>query len=911
MTEGRPDPDALLAQARAEARPRGGRLKVFLGMCAGVGKTFTMLESAREQRAAGREVVVGLVETHGRRETNALIEGLEVMPRREIVHRGIRLAEFDLDGALARRPALLILDELPHTNAPGSRHAKRWMDVEELCAAGVDVYTAINIQHVESLNDAVAQITGVRVRETVPDAVLERADEVVLVDLPPDELMQRLRDGKVYLGTQAARAAEHFFRPDRLAALRELALRFVAERMAVRVRVARLQAGAAAVWPTGEHLLVAVGPSPSSERLIRSTKRLAGMLQAPWTALSVETPATASLPIGSRERIASHLRMAGRLGAEVGTATGDNVSEVLLREARRRNVTKIVVGKPVLPRWREWLRGSPVDDLVRASGDMDVYVIRGEGEAPVPAADAGRKLRTPPAAGWLRDYAQAIGAVAVATAAAFAMNRAGSWFGIADIAMVYVIGVAVGSLASSRRASFVASVLAVLALDFFFVPPHFTLLVDSPRYLVTFAVLLLVSFGVSSLSLRLREQRDLARRVEQRTAALLRFTAQLTGVRLPADTAGVAVRAAADILASRALIFLPGESGRVALAAASPPAQGAGDKEISVAQWVYDNRQPAGAGTQTLVSAGLMHIPLVTGDTCGGVLALELPGEQGILLPEQQQLVDAFARQVALALGLARLEENQHEATLEAENERLRSSLLSALSHDLRTPLASIMGSAGSLAESGENLPADVRRDLLESIQQEADLLNRLFGNVVELTRIEAGGVRLRCEPVPVVDIVSAATRPLRKRLARHKLELRIPADLPFVLADELLLNHVLLNLLDNATKYTPAGSPLGIEARSAGSDVVIEVADRGPGLAPSEAAYLFDKFYRGTASAGTRGAGLGLSICRAIVEAHGGRIWAENAPGGGAVFRFTLPAAHVEMPEDEPSDPETAEEHP
>jgi two-component system sensor histidine kinase KdpD len=925
--ERRPDPDALLASLSEEekghvsnGKPSRGRLRVFLGMCPGVGKTYAMLEAGRSKSESGADVVVGLVETHGRRETQALLEGMAILPRQTVDHRGVVLTEFDLDAALKRRPELILLDELAHTNAPGSRHARRWSDAEELLEAGLDVYTTMNVQHVESLNDAVRQITGTQVRETVPDAFLERAEEVVLVDLSPEELLERLREGKVYIPQQAERAARLFFKTSNLLALRELALRFVAERVNVRVLVQRLGAGAQEVWPTSERLMVGVGPAPSSARLLRATKRLAGTLQAPWFALSAETPATLRLPPEARERMAKHLRLAESLGAEVVTASGQDVSEVMLREARARNITKIVVGKPAFSRWRELLRPSPVDRLIRQSGDIDVYVIRGEREEDAQRQASALSWRQAPGAGagtsdlpasWASPYGFALLAVAVSSLAAWVLYPK---LELTDLAMIYVAGVAVAASRGSIGPVVLASALSVLLFNVLFVPPRFTIDVAAPHYLVTFAVMFLVSLGISSLSLRLRGQRDLAQRAEERMAALYRLSHRLAGVRGVEPIARAMVEELSAVFHSEARLYGTGpEEGEpvlIASAGVRPETSSDDAKELAVARWVADRRAIAGRGTETLGSSAFLHIPLTTGDNASlGSLAVRPPEGQTTLYADQIRLLQGLARQGALPLEVERLEELGRQAQIEAENERLRNAILSAVSHDLRTPLASIMGSASALVETPKGYSEETRAELLRAILDEAERLNRLFSNLMELTRLESGGTRLRREAVPVSDFLSAALGELKRRLAGRPVEVAIPADLPFVETDEIALQHVFLNLLDNAAKFSPEGSPIAISARllPGGRLVEIEVADRGSGLEPGEEEKLFDKFFRGAKTRGARGFGLGLAICRSIVEAHGGKIEASNRPDGGASFRVALPVANVEPPEPEGLDEEEA----
>ena len=886
MESSRPNPDDLLARLRTEeAKSARGRLEVYLGMCPGVGKTYAMLESAQEDRAAGRDSLIGVVETHGRADTEALLAGLRVLPRRQVDHRGIMLGEFDLDGALAARPALLLVDELAHSNAPGSRHAKRWQDVRELIEAGIDVRTTVNIQHVESLNDVVAQITGVRMRETVPDSVLEAADEVVLVDLPPDELLERLEAGKVYIGERAGRAADGFFKPANLVALRELALRFVAGRVGRQVRFHREAAGSAAIWPTQERVLVAVGPAPSSATLVRAAKRLSSMLGAEWFALFVETPS--ALTPENRLRVSEHLRLAESLGAKTATSAATTITEGVLQFARRENVTKLVVGKPIRPRWKELLRPSPVDQLVRQSGDIDVYVIRGEHDG-TPPFTAARPVYRP--------RNQTILLVPfLATAIAVTVGKLlGSLIALPDVAMLFLLTSASVAFLGSRRTAFLMAVLSVLAFNFFFVPPIYTFHVAGAEYFITFAMLFLVTVALSEMSLRLRLGRDLAWRSGERTAAVYRLSSQLAEVRGTEAVLDVAVTDLRRNFPAPLAITLRDLDGVVITRG-----EALNDKERGVLHWVLDNGRPAGRDTATLASATMMHLPLLGPRGCLGVVSVGGPP----LAPEQLELLQALARHLALVFSVEALDEERRRSAREAETERLRSSILSSVSHDLRTPLASILGSASSLQEQSDALDPETRRELLTTITDEADRLNRLIANLLEMTKIEGGALRLNKVPLPVDEIVGAGLRAVRRLLRDRPVTTAIPADLPFVEADELLVQQVLINLLENASKHTPRGTAVEVGARVDGAMIRIAVADRGPGLPEGDAARLFERFYRGDSSA--MGAGLGLAICKGVVQAHGGQITARNRDGGGAEFSFTLPIAPA-LPSDEDDSQET-----
>ena len=883
MARKRPKPEAFLAEARQEeARAARGRLKVFLGAAPGVGKTYSMLAAARVKKVEKTDVVAGLVETHGRRETDSLLEGLEILPRKTLEHRGITLREFDLDAALERRPALILLDELAHTNAPGCRHAKRWQDVEELLDRGVDVFTTVNIQHLESLNDVVAQITGVTVRETVPDSMLEKAD-VELVDLPPEELLERLKEGKVYLPDTAVRAAENFFTLANLTALRELALRATAEGVGAQVETQRRREAPETIWPTTERLLVCVGPGPYSAKLVRATRRMAARLQAEWTAVYVDT-AVRRMSEVQRASAIDNLRLAERLGAETLTLTARDVVEGVLDLARQRNVNRIIVGKELQPRWARVFRPSIVDELLRRSGDIDVYVITGDPGLAMPHSP---RAPSPPAP-W-SEYAVASAAVAVATAASWAVNPVLS---LTNLVMIYLLATLFVASRGHRGPAIASAALGVLCFDFFFVPPRFSFAVADTQYILTFLVMFVVAVVITELTAHIREQAESSRLSEMRTAAMHALSRDLASTRGLDSILQVAVSHMAQVFDSDVIALIPGPGGRLEEKAASGEKRDLDDKERSVAQWVFDLGQSAGLGTQTLPVVNALYAPLVGSQGPAGVLRVQPRVRERLLIPDQMLLLESFAHQIGLALEVDRLQENAKEALIEAERERLRSSLLSSVSHDLRTPLAGIIGSVTSLLQSGASLASVKSRELLENIQSEGERLSRLVHNLIETTRLESGAVRLHKEPHPLEELVGSALERMDKLLNGRKVTTSLPEDLPLVPLDSVLMEQVFINLLENAARHTPAGTPIEILAKAGPGLVTIEVADRGPGLHEDELERVFEKFYH--AKSPQAGAGLGLAICRAVVDAHGGRIWAENRPGGGASFRFTLPVGEA-----------------
>jgi two-component system sensor histidine kinase KdpD len=886
--DGRPDPDALLDHIRGEdVRSRRGTLKVFFGACAGVGKTYAMLEAARRHAADGRDVVVGWVETHGREETEALLRGLPAIPPSRYEHRGTTLAEFDLDAALARRPSLLLLDELAHSNAPGARHAKRWQDAQEILEAGIDVYTTLNVQHLESLNDVVAQITGVAVRETVPDSVLERADEVELVDLPPDDLLQRFRDGKVYVPEQAERAVRGFFRKGNLMALRELALRRTAERVDDQMRTYRRDHGIAKTWPAAERLLVCVGPNPASIRLIRATRRMAAGLRAEWVAVYVETPLHPRLPDADREALARNLRLAEDLGGRTVVLSGHDVSEEVLAYARAHNATKIVAGKPTHPRWRDRLRGSLVDEIVRGSGDIDVYVISGD-----ESDDEGPPAPPRAAPARLGAYARATVVVAACTLVSWVMS---AHFATSNLVMVYLLGVAFVATRYASGPAVLASILSVAVFDFFFVPPHLTFAVADTQYLLTFAIMLAVALLISNLASRVREQSEAVRQRERRTATLFALSRDLAATPGQEAIARAAARHVADIAAPACAILLPRSDGRLVPVAPSGATFTVDPRDEGVARWVFEHGRMAGAGTSTLPGAGALFVPM-TG-TRGTLAVLGVRSDSSAALStDQLHLLEAVASQTAAALERARLAEEAQRAQVDVETERLRNALLSSVSHDLRTPLAAITGAASTLLEDGEGLPAATRGELTEAIYEEAERLNRLVRNLLDMTRLQAGAVHVSREWHSLEELVGAALNRLDPRLREREVVTRLPEDLPLVPLDAVLIEQVLVNLLENALKYAPRGA-IEVSAWRDGGAVVVEVADRGPGIPAGEEERVFDKFHRAAPLDMPAGVGLGLTVCRGIVTAHGGRIWAENREDGGAAFRFSLPLGDTPPP--------------
>ncbi len=888
MGDQRPNPDALLARVQAEeAQQARGRLKIFLGYAAGVGKTYAMLEAAHQRRAEGVDVVVGYIETHRRAETEAKLAGLEVISRRQVEYRGALVPEMDVDAILARHPQLALVDELAHTNVPGSRHPKRYQDVSELLAAGIDIYTTLNIQHLESLNDVVAQITGVVMRETVPDRALDEAAEIELIDLPPDELLQRLEEGKVYVPEQAARAIQQFFRKGNLTALREMTMRTAAERVDDQMRAYMETRAIPGPWPATERLLVAISPGPLAERLVRAARRLADGLNAEWTAIYVETGAHANLSPAERDRVARSLHLAEELGAQSVTIPGRQTADTLLEYARSHNFTKIIAGKPLRSRWLELLRGSLVDQLIRDGGHIDIYVISDQ-----PGSASGPERR-----GWLphrpwRRYAWALVLVAATTLLGKPLALL---LQPANLVMLYLVAVVVAAVYLGRGPSILTAVLSVFAFDFFFVPPQLTFAVSDTQYLLTFVGLLVVGVVISSLAVQAHEQAESAQSRERQTAELYGLSRDLTtALGLPAIERAV-IRHVEQTFGREAVMLMPDPDDSEA--GLRPEAASAGfqldDHELTVADWVYRHGEPAGRGTDTLPAAKLRYQPLKTARGVLGVLGVRGPeSPEPQLTLEQQRLVDSFASQAALALERTQLAEQARRAQVLEATDKLQTALLNSISHDLRTPLVSITGALSTLEEDDSALDSATRRGLIENAREEAERLNRLVGNLLDMTRLEAGAVKVRREPADVQDLVGSALAQLGARLEGHPVAVHIPEDMPLVPLDFVLMVQVLYNLLDNALKYSPPDAPIDVSARLAGDRLELTVADRGVGIPPADLAFVFDKFYRVQRRGADTGTGLGLSICKGIVEAHGGKIHADNRPGGGAILTLWLPAA-------------------
>ncbi len=883
----RPSPEAMLKLAQAEeVTAELGKLKIFLGYAAGVGKTYAMLEAARQRKKDGRDVVVGYVESHGRNETDVLLEGLELLPRKEIHYSGVVLHEMDLDAILARRPQIVLVDELAHSNAPGSRHEKRWQDVEEILAAGIDVYTTVNIQHFESLNDVVAQITGIVVRETVPDRLLDLAFEIKLIDISPEDLLQRLHEGKVYVSGQAAQAIEKFFRPGNLMALRELSLRRTASRVDDQMRAYMEKQSIAGPWPTAERLMVCVSGSPYSEKLIRTTCRLAEELKAQWFTVYIETPEGGRHARENRERIWRDLRLAESLGSQVASVTASDITDAVMEYATRHNITKIVMGKPNKPRWREFLQPPVVDRVIRKSGAVDVVIVSLELEK---SSEAGSvKKRHHPFE--FRGYVTSLVLVAAATLLCELLRP---FFVPTNMVMFYLLAVVVASVRLGRKPAIVTAFLGVIAFDFFFVPPRLTLAVADTQYLMTFIGFLVVGIVISTLVARASERAEAMRTREVQTASLYYLSRDLAASVDINDVLKAVIRNIEEALKAQLAIFLP-EGERLDLMAASEGLE-LDVKEQAVADWAFRNNHAAGRATDTLVSASLIYLPLQTPASVLGVMGVKLESDLEYHSQENRRLLDAFATQAAMAMERIRFSRQAEQAQILQARENLERALLNSISHDLRTPLSSVTGVLTSLREEGAHLSDKARRELLDTACSEAERLNRFVGNLLDMTRIEAGAIRLNFEPCDVQDLVGCALAALEPRIGNREINFRMLPIMPLVPMDMVLMTQVLVNLLDNAHKYSPPGSVIEVIAQVEENWLVLEILDRGPGVPEHDLKRVFDKFYRIPVPEGAGGTGLGLSICKGIVEAHGGSISAGNRVGGGLRVEIRLPLSTAE----------------
>jgi two-component system sensor histidine kinase KdpD len=878
----RPSPEALLARDGGQR----GRLKIFLGAAPGVGKTYEMLSSGRARRKEGVDVVIGVVETHKRAETEALLDGFEIVPRRPVTYRDRTLEEMDIDAILARKPALVLVDELAHTNAPGSRHEKRYQDVAELIAGGIDVYATLNIQHLESLNDVVAQITTVRVRETLPDQVIDTADEVELVDLTPKDLIQRLQEGKVYVPDVAQRALGHYFSEGNLTALRELALRRTAQRVDDQMLTYMQAHAIPGPWAAGERILVCVNEHPSAAGIIRHARRVADRLQARWVALYIESPRYHQLSEAEKNRVAQTLRLAERLGATAVTLPGRDIAADVLDYARANNITQIIIGKSRRTRLFELLHGSVVDTLVRKSGAIAIQVLASE----TVESESGGATSVPRQPLALRPYVEATLLVALAAGIGTAFDRQ---IDLPNISMIFIPVVLYSAIRHGLLASLFATALSTLAYNFFFLEPLYTFTIQDPSNIVAVLFLLLIAVIASQLAAQSRAQAQAARRQAASTAALYGFSRKIAGIGILDDLLWAVAHQIALMLKAHVVLLLP-DAGELRVRVGYPPEDELDAADLAAAKWSWSHGQPAGRSSDTLPGAKRLFLPLRTERGLIGIMGLDRPQYEAMLSPDERRLLDALADQAAVAIERITLAADIDRAKVEGETERLRAALLTSISHDLKTPLASIIGSITSLRKFWSSFDEKTRDELLGTVQDEAERLTRFVGNVLDMTQLEAKTVAPALMAIDLPELLGTVAGDARRAMPMLRLKLDLAPDLPPARIDAQLFRQVLFNLLDNAAKYAPAGSEVRVSARQVPHGLAIEVLDEGPGIPPGDLARIFDKFFRiETGDRRRAGTGLGLSICKGFVEAMGGSIVAENRPDrAGALFRVTVPAA-------------------
>lgn len=892
MTVDRPDPDALLAAVQKDTeKQQRGKLKIFLGMAAGVGKTYAMLDAAQRLKADGVDVAVGYVETHKRPETEALLDGLEIIPRKRFEYRGTALEDMDTEAILVRKPALVLVDELAHTNPPDARHVKRYQDVIELLEAHIDVYTTVNVQHFESRTDTVQQITGIQVMETVPDSILDIANEIELIDLPPEDLRKRLAEGKVYTPERVEVAAKNFFRSGNLTALREMALRLTAEHVDHQLQDYMQIKRIAGPWHSAERLMVAVSPSPFSERLIRWTRRVAYNLEAPWLAVYVNTQKTLSAE--DEDSLGRNLALARALGAEVITTAGLDVMDSLLHLARQRNVTQIVLGKPIHNKIQSILRGgSLVDRIIRHSGDIDIYVVTGDVEDTLnrPAISLPRPERT---SSWF-NYLIAVGIIAAITVVDLLIFQSLPWFGYEAVGLTDIFAILLIAIYLGRGPALAAALVSAVSWNFLFINPRFTLEINRLQDVLLFTLYFVVALLTGNLTARLRSQERRAQYNADRTMALYALAHQTATAVSMDDVLKTAVTQIGQVFNAEVAIFLP-QGDKLQRQPHFTATLIVDDKEFSVALWAYENGKPAGHGTDTLPLSSIQALPLVTPERTVGVVVLRLR-EWDRLTFEQEALLETFTSQVALAIERELLDQAAEQSAVLRESERLYTALLNSISHELRTPIATIQGASSSLLEPNTAGNGETRLALIHDIQDAAARLNQLVANLLDMSRLDSGHLALKADWCDVGDIIGVAVSRMQERLAGRHLSLQVPPNLPFVKSDFVLIEHVLVNILDNAGRYTPAGTSIAIEAATEGKWVRISITDSGQGIAREELDRIFDKFYRGS-NASTGGTGLGLSISKGLIEAHEGTITAENATGGGLRFNIRLPVAEAPSP--------------
>ena len=892
--ERRPSPEALLELAAKESR---GKLKVFLGMAPGVGKTYTMLTSARAQKADGVDVVVGVVETHGRSETASLLDGLEVLPRKPVPYRRRTLMEFDVEAAIARRPKLLLVDEFAHTNAPGLIHPKRYQDVEEILRSGIDVWTTLNIQHLESLQDVVERITGVRVQETVPDKVIEKADDIVVVDLPPEELIQRLKEGKVYLPENARRAIDQFFRPSNLTALRELALRRTADRVDEQMLAQLRQQGIEGPWPTAERILVCVGTDAISETVIRTAARLATAQKADWIALHLQPSDQEIADRAVVSRIEKMMRLAERLGATTIRLSASDLAGEILAYAKRNNITQIIIGRSKAGPLGRFLGRSLSRDLVRRAHGLSILIAAPESGPPLRGRAKAAPSRALPAHGPLTiTRAAAAGSVAAAVLAGVGLEQITR---LPNLSMVFLLAVLLCGMRFGMTSAITASVMSFFAYNFFFIDPRYTFTIASPHELLSLSIFLAVAFVTGSLAGRLSEQAAATRERAKATQALFDFSRKLSGVAKLDDVIWLLASQIAAVAKGRSIVLLDRGDG-LSIQSSWPPDDQLATSDWAAARWAHEKHEPAGRGTDTLPSARFHFRPMQGARQSIGVIGIDPGDADGMMSDAIVATLQSFIEQAAVAIDRITLVEQASKAETTAEGERLRAALLSSISHDLRTPLSSIVGSVTSLRTFGDRMSQSDRDELLATIEEEAGRLSRFVSNLLDMTRLEAGAIDIRRDWVEVRDVVASAVARSRKAFPMRKIEIKTPDTLPLIRGDAVLLEQVLFNLLDNAHKYSDPGTSTQVQVTATATEITVGVSDRGIGIPAEALEKVFDKFYRVAGSDGRAlGTGLGLSICAGIVKGMGGAIKAESPTMNdrGTRISITLPVEASSTP--------------
>lgn len=879
MPERRPNPEKLLRRVMdEEQKAKRGKLKIYLGAAPGVGKTYNMLNDALAKRSQGLDVVIGVVETHGRHEIEFLLDDLEMLPRQDVAYRGQTFKEFDLDAALRRNPGIILMDEMAHKNVPGLRHGRRWRDIKELLDRGIDVYTTLNVQHIESLNDVVSSIIHTKIKETVPDSMLEMADTIELVDLPPEDLIKRLQEGKVYYPFQAELAAENFFRKGNLIALRELALRVTAEHVSAEVHLYRQGEGIKHIWRTRDKILVCVGPDLESVKLIRTARRVATKYQAEWIAVYVDT-VRLNANEQKRNLAIQNLRLAEQLGAETRILNGFDIVDEIISFAREQNVTQIIIAKKSRSRLADFLYRNLADELVRASGEIDVYVVSVLSEAMAQPVPVTLKREIP----W-KTYVVALGLTLLISGLAKLMPQLYP----STFIMLYLLSVTIVSLFGQMGPALFASVISIMAYYYLFMPPLTNLRVQSAEYVLTFIIMISVAYIISHLTVLGRQQARAARLAVKRAETMHALSRKLASTRSVDAILDVAEQFLEDVFSCQLMVFLP-QDARIMLREKYKDKYQLSMKEQSIAQWVYDIGQFAGLGTDTLPFSEALYVPMLAANSTVGVLRVKPIPTDRLFSPEQMHLLEACANQIALAIEVDRIQEYAKAHELQIERDHVRNALLQSITYDLHAPLLAIIDHAAVLIETYAHLKPETINSLGYHIYAEAVQLNRIISNILQMTYLDTEAIQLQKEQKSLRDLILRVIKE-NKKFAAHEIKMHIPNDLPLVAYDETLMHEVIVNLLDNALKVSPKNEPVDISAQAEPGHILVGVRDCGPGVPVDELDKLFEKFYRGRTSTTASGLGLGLAICRSIISAHGGRIWVENGPEGGAVFYFTLP---------------------